>query len=105
MWRNIWLSLRLLIDRRIPFKSKMLPILALIYVISPIDLIPDLSILGIADDVALFTLVMNFFMRKAPEPILIEHIARMSKSDRVLRLAREIQAPADATQPTHPINT
>jgi len=52
---QVWLTWKLLLDRRVPFWMKALLALPLIYVLSPIDLIPDFIIgLGQLDDLGLF---------------------------------------------------
>lgn len=58
-WKLMW-------DRRVPLSTKLVPLLALLYIISPIDLIPDaLPLLGITDDLGLFLLSLEYLIRRA----------------------------------------
>lgn len=51
---------RLLLDRRVPVSSKALVAAVAVYVVSPIDLIPDfLGIFGLSDDVFLVALALR----------------------------------------------
>lgn len=88
IWRTLWLALRLFLDRRVSLKYKLIMAGAVVYLLSPIDLIPDLSALGLVDDVTLLILAINFFINRAPEGALRDHLERMSQDDRVLRLIR-----------------
>ena len=58
-WENIKLTWRLLRDPRVaPYAKVILPILALVYLISPIDVIPDMILgLGQVDDIGVLALV------------------------------------------------
>lgn len=63
--RRIW---RLMRDPRTPGWLKLLPLLALIYILSPIDLLPDLMIPGIGslDDLLLLLLALRILLDLAP---------------------------------------
>ncbi len=76
---TIKLAWRLLKDRRVPFFGKLVFVLALAYVVWPLDLIPDfaLPVLGQIDDVAILLAGLRFFMRQAPPEILEEHLAQI----------------------------
>lgn len=67
-WRSLWRIWRLLRDQRVPSWLKMVPFLALIYVLSPIDLLPDLTIPGISalDDLILILLAFRMLLDWAP---------------------------------------
>ena len=69
--RLIW---RLMLDRRVPLASKIIPILAAAYVISPIDLIPDfLPIRGQLDDIFVSVILLGMFLMLAPWDVIVEH--------------------------------
>lgn len=72
---NIELAWRLFFDKRIPLITKIVFIGILgAYVISPIDLIPDLlPVVGQVDDVVLFVLMMMQFINSCPLPFIEEH--------------------------------
>ncbi len=55
----------LLLDRRVPFVLKMLPIAAAIYWVWPIDLMPGLPF----DDIAVLLIALTFFVKLANDAI------------------------------------
>lgn len=62
---------RLLSDRRIPWLVKMTPIILVLYLAMPIDLIPDfVPVLGYLDDVAVALIALALVVRFSPRPIL-----------------------------------
>lgn len=69
--RLVW---RLMLDQRVPWALKIIPIITLIYVISPVDLIPDLIPgLGQLDDLAVIFLGLNWFVDLCPPAVVTEH--------------------------------
>jgi uncharacterized membrane protein YkvA (DUF1232 family) len=75
------LILRLIGDRRVNFLLKLLPIGALIYLVSPIDLIPGavLPVIGALDDAAVLWLGATLFVSLCPEDIVEEHKKALQK--------------------------
>ena len=75
------LILRLIGDRRVNFLLKLLPIGALIYLVSPIDLIPGavLPVIGALDDAAVLWLGATLFVSLCPEDIVEEHTRALHK--------------------------
>ena len=73
------LGWRLLRDPRIPTWPKLLVPLAVLYVISPIDIIPDfLLVIGQVDDVSVIGLivaVIAMLVRWSPPAVVAEHAA------------------------------
>jgi uncharacterized membrane protein YkvA (DUF1232 family) len=73
------LGWRLLRDPRIPTWPKLLVPLAVLYVISPIDIIPDfLLVLGQVDDISVIGLtlaVIAMLVRWSPQDVVAEHAA------------------------------
>ena len=66
---------RLLMDRRVPLRLKLVLPLAIVYVLSPIDLIPGLfSPLAYVDDVIVLVLALVIFLGKAPREVVQEHL-------------------------------
>jgi uncharacterized membrane protein YkvA (DUF1232 family) len=56
-----------------PLQVKLASILLALYVISPVDLIPDLiPLLGWLDDAVLLALLLPVIIRMVPEPIIRE---------------------------------
>ncbi len=55
---------KLVIDPHVPAKTKYLPLLALVYLIVPIDLIPDFFVLlGQLDDIGVILILLTMAMR------------------------------------------
>jgi uncharacterized membrane protein YkvA (DUF1232 family) len=78
---QIKLILRLLGDKRVNLLLKLLPIGALIYLVSPIDLIPGAVIpfIGALDDAAIIWLGATLFVNLCPEEIVQEHLNALQK--------------------------
>jgi uncharacterized membrane protein YkvA (DUF1232 family) len=83
LWDNLRLSWRLVQDNRVaPTIKLIVPIMALLYVLSPIDLIPDFLLgLGQIDDLGIIggalLLALRLLPRLAPAPVLAEHQAAL----------------------------
>ncbi len=72
-------------DARTPLGLKVLLGGALTYVVTPIDLIPDVvPILGHADDLTVLLLVLDLFISNAPAEVREEHLARARKGESTL---------------------
>jgi uncharacterized membrane protein YkvA (DUF1232 family) len=72
--RQLRLVWRLLRDGQVPNWVKTIPLLALLYLLSPIDLVPDWLIpgLGELDDLAVLFLSLKLFVDLSPQT-LVEH--------------------------------
>jgi len=69
------LVVRLMLDRRVPLRHKLILPAAAIYLISPLDLIPDiLPVLGRLDDVLVVLASLAMFLLMAPRDVVMEHI-------------------------------
>jgi uncharacterized membrane protein YkvA (DUF1232 family) len=69
------LTIRLLLDRRVSLRSKIIIPIALIYFLSPIDLIPDIILpFGRIDDIICLVLAPIFFICTCPIEVIKEHI-------------------------------
>lgn len=74
LWRTFPLAWRLLQDRQVAPLLKVIPILALIYVLVPVDLVPDLIPLGgQLDDVALILIALRVFIKLAPPNVVARY--------------------------------
>lgn len=63
-WRLMW-------DGRVPMGAKLIPIFTILYILSPIDIIPDFIVgLGQLDDLALFLLGVQLFIAVSPKEIV-----------------------------------
>lgn len=90
--RLVWGLLR---DPRVPVSLKALLVGALVYVVSPLDMIPDaVPVLGQADDLTVVLLVLDLFIRNAPAAVRDEHLRRAREGtadlDRDLARLREL---------------
>jgi uncharacterized membrane protein YkvA (DUF1232 family) len=64
---------RLRRDPRVPRRAKVALLVALVWVISPIDLIPEfLPVIGPLDDVVAVVLLLRYAGRSIPRPVLLE---------------------------------
>ena len=64
---------RLRRDPRVPRSAKVAVLIAMIWVISPIDLIPEfLPVIGPLDDVVVVVLALRFAARRVPRDALFE---------------------------------
>lgn len=72
LWNSIALSGRLMLDRRVSARAKLIPLLALLYMISPIDLLPEIALgpLGAVDDMGVLLVALQLFINSAPKDVL-----------------------------------
>lgn len=72
LWNNLILSVRLMLDERVSGRAKLIPLLALLYMISPIDLIPEIAFgpLGVVDDMGVLLIALQLFINSAPKDVL-----------------------------------
>jgi uncharacterized membrane protein YkvA (DUF1232 family) len=64
---------RLRRDDRVPRSAKVAIVIALVWVVSPIDLIPEfLPIIGPLDDVVVVALAFRYAARRVPREVLLE---------------------------------
>jgi uncharacterized membrane protein YkvA (DUF1232 family) len=76
--RQFRLAWRLLWDPRVPSWTKLVPFFALVYIISPVDFIPD-PILGLGqlDDLTILLLGVRLFTELIPKEIVLHHLEAM----------------------------
>jgi uncharacterized membrane protein YkvA (DUF1232 family) len=74
-WRLWW-------DRRVPKSVKGMIISAMLYVLSPIDLVPGflVPIFGQLDDVTVLMLAAYLFIRWSPPGVVAEHMAAVDRN-------------------------
>ena len=78
--RLVW---RLTFDKRVSIFLRALVPLSVLYILSPLDLIPDrIAILGRFDDLIILGLALLFLTKLAPPEIVDEHMGRIPPSDR-----------------------
>jgi uncharacterized membrane protein YkvA (DUF1232 family) len=90
------LAWRLWNDGRTPTWLKLIPVAALVYLLSPIDLVPDLMLpgLGELDDLAVVLLALKMFLDFSPPGVIKEHWEDLFGS-----LGQTYRDPASETAP------
>jgi uncharacterized membrane protein YkvA (DUF1232 family) len=81
--RNVGrLCWRLWRDRRVPKYLKAMVIAALLYVLLPVDLIPEffIPLVGQLDDATLLLLASYLLIRWSPQEVVSEHMASISSN-------------------------
>jgi len=74
---------RLIRDHRVPFWARGLAIVPALYLMSPIDLLPDfLPFVGRLDDALVFAFVSDLMLRVVPDKVMQEHVADLAPSTR-----------------------
>jgi uncharacterized membrane protein YkvA (DUF1232 family) len=73
------LGWRLLQDSRVPAWVKVIPFAAFVYLLSPIDLIPDMLLpgLGELDDIVVLVLALKMFVDLSPSGVVREHLEEL----------------------------
>jgi len=81
------LTWRLLKDGRVPSWVKLIPAAAVVYLISPIDILPDFALpgLGELDDLAILLLSAKALIDLSPVEVVREHLAQVSGKGRKSR--------------------
>jgi len=70
-WRLFW-------DQRVPLWTKIIPPVALAYVLFPVDFIPDAMLgLGQLDDIAVLLLGAKLFIELSPPDVVREHLTAL----------------------------
>jgi uncharacterized membrane protein YkvA (DUF1232 family) len=73
--RQVRLAWRLFWDQRVPVWTKLIPPIALGYVLVPIDLVPDVALgLGQLDDLAVVLLGLKLFIELSPPDVVRDHL-------------------------------
>jgi uncharacterized membrane protein YkvA (DUF1232 family) len=88
----IW---RLMSDRRISPFVKLLPVGALIYLISPVDAIMGIPGLSALDDMGILWLSSYFFIELCPTQVIEEHVREMSNNNTIVDDAQHNQPAGD----------
>ncbi|RLC89810.1 MAG: hypothetical protein DRI77_15350 [Chloroflexi bacterium] len=86
-----WLLFR---DNRVSAWTKLIPPAALAYLISPIDIIPDVALgLGQLDDIAVLLLGIKLFIELAPPEVVREHLIALGAHIKEWRVVDEDEEP------------
>lgn|SRR5574341_219329 len=73
------LAYHLFRDERVGYLEKAIPVITLIYLLSPVDFLPAVVTgpLGLLDDVTILILGLNWFIQAAPSEVVREHMNRL----------------------------
>ncbi len=71
--RNALRVWHLFLDQRVPAGLKVITALSALYVVSPLDPLSDIPVLGMLDDAVLLTLVAWLFVRFCPPGVVAEY--------------------------------
>jgi uncharacterized membrane protein YkvA (DUF1232 family) len=94
----VTLARRLRADPRVPWQAKAAVVLAGLWVLSPVDLLPEfLPVIGPLDDVVVVALALRFAARRVPREVLLE---AWPGEPRLLE--RLLGTPAHSEQPANP---
>jgi uncharacterized membrane protein YkvA (DUF1232 family) len=71
---------RLFKDQRVPIRAKAILIAAALYVISPVDLVPELiaPLFGVVDDIGVMLIAARWFISLCPPDVVQERVAEIS---------------------------
>ena len=86
-WEQAQLVWRLFKDREVPIYLKALPIGALVYLISPLDILPDFifpPIVGQLDDFTALLAAGKLFIELSPKHVLEKHLAEIRGTDYIV---------------------
>ena len=71
---RVRLSWRLFREPGVSLLTKVLPVVAVLYLLSPLDFLPDVvPILGQLDDAGVLLLALEAFLKLCPEPLVTHH--------------------------------
>ena len=78
------LAWRLLLDGRVSILAKFIPLLTTLYILFPIDIVPDMALgFGQLDDLAVFLIGLRLFIDVCPPDLVEEHKGDSGHTSRV----------------------
>lgn len=85
-WRELWQQARLvyalLRDPNVPIYLKIIPFTAVLYLLVPFDLLPDVvPALGQLDDLTAILVMSKVFIELAPQRLVAKHMAKIRAQD------------------------
>ena len=83
LFAELRLAWRLIQEPRVPSWAKAIPVLAVFYVVSPFDVVPDvLPFLGQMDDIGILVLAIKAFVKASPHAARAHHGAEITSGRR-----------------------
>jgi uncharacterized membrane protein YkvA (DUF1232 family) len=81
--RQIRVALRLMREPSVPLLARAVPLLAALYLVFPLDFIPDiLPVLGQLDDLGILVFALELFLRLCPSRAKAFHDAALARGQR-----------------------
>ena len=75
------LIIKLMRDSRVPIRAKLVIPAAIVYLLLPFDIVPDIvPISGWIDDILVMLLAAAMFLTMTPRYVLMEHLGRSSST-------------------------
>lgn len=85
LWQQIKLVYYLLRDRDVPIYLKVLPFAGLLYILFPIDFLPDvIPVLGQLDDLTVLIVGLKVFIEMAPVDVVTRYMDQMRGKTKVV---------------------
>jgi uncharacterized membrane protein YkvA (DUF1232 family) len=76
-------AIRLMREPSVPLLTRAVPILAALYLVSPLDFIPDVLLgIGQLDDLGVVVLALELFLRLCPRRARAFHESALARGDR-----------------------
>jgi uncharacterized membrane protein YkvA (DUF1232 family) len=96
--KNLRLAWRLFRDPELPSGFRLIPVVALLYLLFPVDFLPDVVPgLGQADDLTVLLLGLKLFLDTCPPAMVEKHLARMTSVEASYRVVDEESSTAERT--------
>jgi len=90
VWQRVRLAIRLLREPTLSWFFKAIPVAAVLYVASPLDLIPDvLPVIGEVDDIAILLIALELFVKISPSRIVAYHQTAIDAGRRFSRMPHD----------------
>lgn len=71
VWQHARLVWRMFRSREVPLVLKLLPVAAVVYILSPLDFVPDtIPALGQLDDIGILLLGLKLFIDMSPQQVV-----------------------------------
>ncbi len=75
------LIMKLMRDRRVPIRAKLIIPAAIVYILLPFDIVPDfVPVSGWIDDILVTLVAGAMFLSMTPKDVLMEHLGRPSSN-------------------------
>jgi uncharacterized membrane protein YkvA (DUF1232 family) len=79
---------RLFKDRRVPLRAKAILVVAALYVLSPLDFVPELlsPLFGVVDDLGVMLIAARWFISLCPPDVVQERVTEISEKLRAPKM-------------------